>query len=182
MKLATQLALATTSLALGLTVLDVQYASAAIINYAFRVESPTRTGQGFFSFDDTTFSNDNIPVARVNSLSFTFDGESTPYTEQDDVNYPNFPLVFQTEFLTGQSSIGLDYWFNDRNPGSDLSYQITGADFTAFSTTSPNNELISGSVSNTKIPEPATLAGSLVACGVGLFLKRKGISIKKVEA
>ena len=88
MKLLPQLVFAA-SIALSLTTIDAKSASAALINYAFTVDSPINTGKGFFSFDDSTFSNDYIPEALVKSLSFQFDGDSTVYTEQDDLNYPD---------------------------------------------------------------------------------------------
>ncbi|MBE9004385.1 PEP-CTERM sorting domain-containing protein [Fortiea sp. LEGE XX443] len=180
MKLVTQLLLATASLTIGLATLDGKNASAAIINYAFIVDSPTNRGQGFFSFDDTTFSDDNIPVAIVKSLSFKFDGEpNIVYTEQDDLNFPDFPVVFLTTFLTGEPFVGLDYVFDDRV--SDLSYEILGEDFTIFSSTAANTEISVGTVSYTRVPEPTTLAASFVTCGVGCFMKRKGKLSKKFK-
>lgn len=177
-----KLVLATTGLTLALTSLDVKYVSAAIITYNFIVESPTNRGEGFFSFDDTTFSDEAIPVAPVQSLSFRFDSESIIYNEQDDVNFPDFPVVFSTEFLTGQSSIGLDYQFDDRaNPGSNFSYEIIGEDFIIFSRTSPNTEIVTGTVSYTRVPEPTTLAASFVTCSVCWFMKKKGALVKKVK-
>ncbi|MEH2244788.1 PEP-CTERM sorting domain-containing protein [Nostoc sp.] len=171
------------SIALSLTTIDAKSASAALINYTFTVDSPINTGKGFFSFDDSTFSNDNIPEALVKSLSLQFDGDSTVYTEQDDLNYPDFPIVFSTTYLTGQtSSVGLDYTFDQKaNLSSSRSYEIVGEDFTIFSSTSPNTEIFSGKISYKKVPEPTTLCGTLFACGLGWILKRKATSIKKVK-
>jgi len=167
------------SLVLGLATVDLKSASAAIINYAFTVDSPTKKGQGFFSFDDSTFSNDSIPEAIANSVSFQFDGESTIYTEEDDLNYPDFPIVY----AIGQTSfVGLEYTFNDINPENFITYEIVGENFTVLSSTSPNTELFSGKVSYKKVPEPTTLGGVFFACGVVGILKVKGISIKKVKA
>ncbi|MBN3910336.1 MAG: PEP-CTERM sorting domain-containing protein [Nostoc sp. NMS1] len=183
MKLVPQLVLAA-SLVLGLATIDAKSASAAIVNYAFTVDSSVSTGKGFFSFDDSNFSNDGISEALVQSLSFQFDGDSSIYTEKDDFNYPDFPIAFSTAFLTEEaSSVGLDYAFADKaNPSSSKSYEIVGEDFTIFSRTSPNTELFSGKVSYTKVPEPTTLGGTLVACGLGLIiLNRKATSIKKVK-
>ncbi|MFN6519513.1 MAG: PEP-CTERM sorting domain-containing protein [Nostoc sp. CreGUA01] len=167
------------SLALGLATIDVKPASAAIINYAFTVDSPTKKGQGFFSFDDSTFSNDSIPEAIANSLSFQFDGESTIYTQQDDLNYPDFPIVYslgQTDF------IGLEYTFNDKvNPANFITYEIVGENFTALSSTSPNTELFSGKVSYTRVPEPTTLGATFLACGLVWIFKTKINSLKKVK-
>lgn len=180
MKLVPKLVLAA-SLAMGLAILDAKSASARIVNYTFTVDSPTTQGNGFFSFDDSIFSNDSIPETTVQSLNFQFDGDSTIYTEQDDVNYPDFPLVFSTRFLTGQSSVGLSYLFNDRaNPSSSVSYEIVGENFTILSRTSPNTEIASGTVSYTRVPEPTTLGGALFACSLGLVMKRKTTSTKKV--
>ncbi|MBW4688828.1 MAG: PEP-CTERM sorting domain-containing protein [Komarekiella atlantica HA4396-MV6] len=183
MKLVPQIVLATATLALGFATLDAKSASAAIVSYAFTVDSPINKGQGYFSFDDSTFSNDNIPETTVKSLYFQFDGDSTVYTEQDDVNYPEFPLVFSTTFLTGQPSVGLEYLFDDQaNPASSISYEIVGEDFTIFSRTSPNSEIVSGKLSYSKVPEPTTLASTIFACSLGWILKRKAISTKKVKA
>ncbi len=178
MKLVPQIVLAA-SLALGLATINVKPASAAIINYAFTVDSPINQGQGFFSFDDSTFSNDSIPEAIAKSLSFQFDGESTIYTEQDDLNYPDFPIVYslgQTDF------VGLEYTFNDKvNPANFITYEIVGENFTALSTTSPNTELFAGKVSYTRVPEPTTLGATFLACGLVWIFKTKRNSLKKVK-
>ncbi|PHJ56359.1 PEP-CTERM exosortase interaction domain-containing protein [Nostoc linckia z18] len=181
MKLIPQLLLAA-SLTMSFATLNAKSVSAAIINYAFNVDSPTAKGNGFFSFDDATLS-DNNSIAIAKSLSFQFDGDSTVYTEQDDINYPDFPLVYATLFSAGQTSLALDYTFDDKNnPANPLRYEIIGEDFTIFSPTDANVELISGKVSYTRVPEPATLAGTLLVCSLGLMTKKKLISIKKVKA
>ncbi|WP_427159196.1 PEP-CTERM sorting domain-containing protein [Aliinostoc sp. HNIBRCY26] len=182
MKLAKKLTLATTGIFLALNILDIRNASAALITYDFNVVSSTFTGRGSFTFDDTTFSNDFTPAAKIQSLSFKFDNESIVYNKTDDINYPNFPLAFQTTLLTGNSTIGLDFVFDDKNPLSDLSYEIVGDDFTAFSRTDLNANPVFGTVSYTKVPEPATLAACLATCSVAFFAKRKGISLKKARA
>ncbi|MBE9036153.1 PEP-CTERM sorting domain-containing protein [aff. Roholtiella sp. LEGE 12411] len=180
MKFIPQIVLATATLALGFATIDAKSASATIVSYAFNVDSPINKGQGFFSFDDSTFSNDNIPEAKVKLLHFQFNGDSTIYTEQDDVNYPEFPIVFSTTFLTGKKSVGLEYLFNNKsNPSSSISYEIVGEDFTIFSRTSPNSEIVSGKLSYSKVPEPTTLGSTLFACSLGWILKRKATSIKK---
>ncbi|MEH2394856.1 MAG: PEP-CTERM sorting domain-containing protein [Nostoc sp.] len=180
MKLVPRLVLAAT-LTLSFATVNAKYVSAAIINYAFTVDSPVTKGNGFFSFDDSTFSDEDNPVATIKSLSFQFNGDSTVYTEKDDTKYPEFPLVFPTTFLTGQS-LALDYLFNDKsNPSSSISYEIIGNDFTIFSRTSPDAKPISGKVSYTQIPEPTPLIGTLFACSLGWMMKRKVTSMKKVK-
>ncbi|RCJ36412.1 PEP-CTERM exosortase interaction domain-containing protein [Nostoc punctiforme NIES-2108] len=180
MKLVPNLLVAAT-IALGFSTIDVKSASAAILNYAFTVDSPATKGNGFFSFDDSTFSNGYNPEAPIQSLSFNFDGD-TIYTEQDDANYPDFPLVFKTTSLTGQTYVGLDYQFNDKaNPSSSISYEIIGDDFTIYSKTSPNAELISGTVSYRQVPEPTPFVGVLFACSLGSMMKRKVASMKKIK-
>ncbi|MEH2002231.1 MAG: PEP-CTERM sorting domain-containing protein [Nostoc sp.] len=182
MKLFPKLVLAAASLTLGFATLDAKSVSAAIIDYAFTVDSPVTKGNGFFSFDDSAFSNENYPVATIKSLSFQFDGESTVYTEKDDTQYPKFPVVFPTRLLTGQKSLVLDYYFNDKsNPSSSISYEIIGDDFTIFSRTSPDAEPISGRVYYTQVPEPTPLVGTLLACSLGWMMKRKVTSMKKVK-
>ncbi|MBX9256781.1 PEP-CTERM sorting domain-containing protein [Desmonostoc muscorum CCALA 125] len=182
MKFVPQLVLAAASLTIGFATLDAKSVSAAIINYAFSVDSATTKGNGFFSFDDSTFSENNS-VAIAKSLSFQFDGDSTVYNEQDDINYPEFPLVYSTLFSTGETSLALDYTFDDKtNPSSSIRYEIIGEDFTLFSTTSPDAEVISGRVSYTRVPEPTTLAGTFLACSLGLMVKKKLIPMKKIKA
>jgi hypothetical protein len=182
MKIVPKLAIAAASLTLGFAVVDAKSVSAAIINYAFTVDSPVTKGNGFFSFDDSTLSNDYTPEATIKSLSFQFDGDSTVYTEQDDANYPDFPIAFQTTSLTGQTSFSLDYLFNDKsNPASSTSYEIIGEDFTIFSRTSPDAVPVSGKVSYRQVPESTPLFGALFACSFGLMMKRKVASIKKVK-
>ncbi|MEH1840598.1 MAG: PEP-CTERM sorting domain-containing protein [Nostoc sp.] len=173
MKLVPKLVLAAASLTLALVTVDAKSVSAAIINYAFTVDSPVKKGNGFFSFDNSTFSNEVNPVAAIKSLSFQFDGD-TIYTEQDDTKYPEFPLVFPATSSTGQTYFGLDYLFNDKsNPSSSISYEIIGEDFTAFSRTSPDAEPISGRVSYTQVPEPTPLVSTIFACSLGWMIKKK---------
>ncbi len=183
MKWVPQLVLAAASLTLTLVTVDSKSVSAAIINYAFTVESIEKKGNGFFSFDDSTFSNEVNPVATINSLSFQFDGDSTVYTEQDDNKYPDFPLVYATTSLTGQTDFALDYLFNDKsNPSSSISYEIIGEDFTIFSRTSPDAQPILGKVSYTQVPEPTPLVGTLFACSLGWMMKRKVTSMKSLKS
>ncbi|MCC5656285.1 PEP-CTERM sorting domain-containing protein [Nostoc sp. XA010] len=173
MKFVPQLVLAAASVALALVTVDAKSVSAAIINYAFTVDSPVNRGNGFFSFDDSTFSNEANPVAAIKSLSFQFD-DDTIYTEQDDTKYPDFPLVFPATSSTGQTYFGLDYLFNDKsNPSSSISYEIIGEDFTAFSRTSPDGEPISGRVSYTQVPDSTPLIGALFAFSLGWMMKKK---------
>ncbi|MFN6480445.1 MAG: PEP-CTERM sorting domain-containing protein [Nostoc sp. DedQUE07] len=181
MKFVPQLVLAATSI-LGFATVDAKSVSAAIINYAFTVDSPVTKGNGFFSFDDSTFSNEENPVAAIKSLSFQFDGDSTVYTEKDDTKYPEFPLVFPTTFSTGQTSLALDYLFNDKsNPSSSISYEIIGEDLTIFSRTYPDAKPILGRVSYTQVPEPTPLVGALFACSLGWIMKKKVASMKKIK-
>ncbi|MCC5608990.1 PEP-CTERM sorting domain-containing protein [Nostoc sp. CHAB 5834] len=182
MKLVPQLVLAAASLTLALVTVNTKSVSAAIINYAFTVENTVNKGNGFFSFDDSTFTNEVNPVAAIKSLSFQFEGDTVVYTEQDDTKYPDFPLVFPATSSTGQTYFALDYLFNDKsNPSSSISYEIIGEDFTSFSRTSPDAELISGRVSYTQIPEPTPLVGAVFACSLGWMMKRRVASIKKVK-
>jgi hypothetical protein len=181
MKLVPQLLLAATGVTLCFATVDTKSAFAGIVNYAFAVDSPTTKGNGFFSFDDSTFSNDSIPVAMVKSLSFQFNGNSTVYTEHDDLNYPEFPVVFSSDFSTRQKSFGLDYLFNDKtNPASSINYEIVGEDFTIFSSTDPNSEITSGTVSYRKVPEPTSLAG-IFAYSLACIVAKKATSMKKVK-
>ncbi|MEH1836582.1 MAG: PEP-CTERM sorting domain-containing protein [Nostoc sp.] len=182
MKLVTKLVLAAATFTLGFTSIDAKSASAAIINYAFSVDSPVTKGNGFFSFDDSTFTNEDNPVTTIKSLSFQLNGDSTVYTEKDDTKYPDFPLVFSTTSLTGKTYLALDYLFNDKaNPSSSISYEIIGEDFTIFSRTSPDAKPISGRVSYTQVPEPTPLVGALFACSLGWMMKIKVTSMRKVR-
>ncbi|MEH2191867.1 MAG: PEP-CTERM sorting domain-containing protein [Nostoc sp.] len=181
MKIVSKLALAAASLALGFAIVDAKSVSAAIINYAFTVDSSATKGNGFFSFDDSILSG-FTPEATIKSLSFQFDNDSSVYTEQDDVNYPDFPVAFQTTSLTGETSFALDYLFNNKsNSASYVSYEIIGEDFTIFSRTSSDIVPISGTVSYRQVPESTPLVGALFACGLGLMMKRKVASVKKVK-
>ncbi len=184
MKLFTKLALTASSLTLGFAILNGSSASAAIINYAFTVDSPITKGKGLFSFDDSTFSNNAIPVALVKSLSFQFDNDSNLYTEKDDTEYPNYPLVFPTLSLINQTPIGLQYSFYDKaNPS--IYYEINGYNTNneqKFAISSPNNQIIFGNVSYSRVPEPSLLGGTLMACSIGYFMKRKVTLAKKVKA
>ncbi|MBW4424129.1 MAG: PEP-CTERM sorting domain-containing protein [Nostoc desertorum CM1-VF14] len=180
MKLVSQLTLAT-SCALMFAAVGANSASAAIINYGFTVDSLITKGEGFFSFDDSTFSNDNIPVALVESLNFQFDNNSNIYTEKDDTEYPGYPVVFPTTFLTGTESVGLQYVFLDKaNLSSSITYKIDGYDFAV--TSADDMQIGSGKVTYRQIPEPTTLGGSFIACSIGWLMKKKLTSGKKVRA
>lgn len=173
MKLFPQLAFAA-GLTIGFAVVGTQVASAAIVSYSFSIDSPTNKGTGFFSFDDSTFSDDSIPEALLQSLSFQFDGDSTVYTERDDLAYPFFPVVFSTAYLTGKPTVGLSYSFFDQaNLSEPVLYEIVGDNFTILAGTSTNTEIGFGSVTYSQIPEPATLVGSLLTIGIGVMLKKK---------
>lgn len=181
MKLVPQLVLMTAGFAVSFATVDVKSATAAIINYAFTVESSSKNGSGFFSFDDANFTNQANSEAKVTSLSFKFDDDSNVYTEQDDINYPDFPIVYLTSFSTGQTSLALNYLFDDKaNSASSIRYEIAGEDFTIFSTTS-EVPFISGRVTYTKVPEPTTLFSTVIACSLGLFVNQKTKSIKKLK-
>ncbi|ACC79867.1 PEP-CTERM sorting domain-containing protein [Nostoc punctiforme] len=174
MKFFPQLAIAS-SLVLGLATLSMKSASAAIVNYAFSVDSSTAKGNGLFSFDDSTFSNDNFPVALVQSLTFQFDNNPNIYTAKDDIEYPDYPVAFPTVSLADNASIGLLYSFPDKaNP--DKNYEIAGTLFSVSSETSD-----SGTVSYRQVPEPSTLGSTLLVATIGLFLKRKVRSIEKIK-
>lgn len=178
MKLGSKLFLAA-SLALGLASVDLNSASAAIVRYTFTVDSPTVKGNGLFSFDDSSFI-DNAAI--VKSLSFQFDGDSNIYTEQDDIQYPGFPLVYTTTFSTGKTSLALNYQFDDKsNPPSFIRYEIAGEDFTRYSINSTDAEFISGTVSYRKVPEPTFLGGFLLVGSITLMMKRKEIAKGKLK-
>ncbi|MBD2531843.1 PEP-CTERM sorting domain-containing protein [Nostoc flagelliforme FACHB-838] len=179
MKLVSQLTLAT-SCALIFAATGANSAFAAIINYAFNVDSFITKGEGVFSFDDSTFSDDNIPVALVESLSFKFDNDPNTYNQEDDTEYPQYPIVFPTTFLTGSESVGLQYLFFDKaNPSSSITYEINGYD---FAITSANNiQIDSGKVTYRQVPEPTILGGSFIACSIGWLMKKKLTLGKKVK-
>ena len=179
MKLVKNLALTAASLVISFATVDVKTASAAIVNYAFTVESPTKTGKGFFTFDDETFSSGSFPEAIVKSLSFQFDGESNIYTQQDDIGYPNFPVVSLISSSSGKPSVALNYFFFDQVNPEQFYYEIVGEDFTILDGTFQNTEISFGKVTYTKVPEPATIGGAIVVCGLSLIIKKKTKATKK---
>ncbi|BAY37171.1 hypothetical protein NIES2111_15060 [Nostoc sp. NIES-2111] len=182
MKLFSKLAIATATLTIGFATISTQTVSAAIVNYSFTVDSPTKKGQGFFSFDNETFSNDSIPEALVQSLTFQFDGDSTIYTEQDDLAYPFFPVIISTTYLTGKPTIGLSYSFYDKiNPSDPLLYEIVGNNFTILSGTDNNTEIGFGSVAYSQVPEGASLSGVMLTFSLAYLLKKKSRSRKRVK-
>ncbi|AUS99497.1 PEP-CTERM sorting domain-containing protein [Nostoc sp. CENA543] len=171
MKWVSKLLLTVASLTLGLASVDVKPTTAAIVNYAFTVDSPTKKGNGLFSFDDATFTDG---IAKVQSLTFKFDDESNIYTEQDDFDYPEYPIVFINNFSTGKTSFALDYAFGiQNNPASSIAYEIVGEDFTIYSLDPSNTEFISGTVTYAKVPEPTILGGILLVGTVALMKQKK---------
>ncbi|WP_427157016.1 PEP-CTERM sorting domain-containing protein [Aliinostoc sp. HNIBRCY26] len=179
MKLWKNLVLATASLAVGFAAVNVKTASAAIVNYAFTVESPTKTGKGFFSFDDETFSNSIFPGTVVKSLSFQFDGDSNIYTEQDDIAYPDFPIVSLVASVNGQPSIELSYFFLDKTSPTEFYYEIVGEDLTILDANFQNTEIGFGKVTYTKVPEPATMLGAVIVLGTSLIINKKSRLLKQ---
>ncbi len=178
MKLITKLTLATSGALILLTVIN-KSVDAAIINYAFQVDSSTSMGNGSFSFDDAAFSNPTTQSVPVTSLNFQFDGDSSVYTEVDDVDYPDFPLVFPTGFLTGEETYGLQYLFPEQAATSNY-YEINGQDFAVLSEFDPRNQIGSGKVTYRKVPEPTSLSAIVLTCGLGWLIKRKGTSLKQM--
>ncbi|MCF4968317.1 PEP-CTERM sorting domain-containing protein [Nostoc sp. CMAA1605] len=179
MKLWKNLVLATASLAVGCSAVNMKTASAAIVNYAFTVESPTRNGQGFFSFDDETFSDSIFPETVVKSLSFQFDGDSNVYTEQDDIAYPNFPIVSLVSSVNGQPSIELSYFFLDKTNPAEFYYEIVGEDLTILDANFQNTEIGFGKVTYAKVPEPTTVFGAVIVLGTSLIINQKSRLLKQ---
>lgn len=173
MKLVKNLVFTAASLAIGLSVVNIKTASAAIVNYAFTVESPTKTGKGFFSFDDATFSSGSFPETIVKSLSFQFDGDSNLYTAQDDIAYPDFPVVSLVSSATGQPSIELSYFFFNKTNPTEFYYEIVGEDLTILDGTSQNTEIGFGRVTYTRVPEPTTMGGAVIVLGISLIVNKK---------
>ncbi|MCC5632333.1 PEP-CTERM sorting domain-containing protein [Nostoc sphaeroides] len=172
MKLVFKITLAAISLALNFTAVNQQQADAATIKYAFNVNSSILSGTGSFNFDDSSFTNEPIPIATVQLLNFVFNNDpQTLYTQEDDIDYPTLvPVVFPT--VAGNSSIGLSYLFNNKtDPAS--SYEIAGYDFIV------SNQTFNNAVSYTPIPESATLVGTLTVCSIAWLTSRKAKSAKK---
>ncbi|AFY49530.1 PEP-CTERM putative exosortase interaction domain-containing protein [Nostoc sp. PCC 7524] len=182
MKFVKQLVFTAASLALCFSAVDVKSASAVIVNYAFSVDSPTKTGKGFFSFDDSTFSSGSFPEAIVKSLTFQFDGDSNIYTEKDDTAYPDFPVVFLSSSSTGKPIPQLSYFFFDKTSPDKFFYEIVGEDLTILDGEFQNTEIGFGKVSYTKVPEPATMLGVMLVSGLSLIVGKKAKSVKKVAA
>ncbi|BCL39468.1 PEP-CTERM sorting domain-containing protein [Nostoc sp. MS1] len=171
MKLLSTLALTTFSIALSLPIINSQSASAAVIRYSFRVDTPTTQGSGNFSFDDSTFANQSIPLAPVKSLQFSFNvNPGVVYTAEDDIDYPGFgsipaPAVFQN--VAGGSPFGLSFFFSDKLDPA-INYAVDGYNFTV------GTQSFSNAVSYSPVPEPSTLVGVFMVCGFTLTaLKRR---------
>ncbi|AUT00605.1 PEP-CTERM sorting domain-containing protein [Nostoc sp. CENA543] len=179
MKLWKNLVLATASLAVGLSAVNIETASAAIVNYAFTVESSIKTGKGFFSFDDETFSDSIFPGTVVKSLSFQFDGDINVYTEQDDIAYPDFPMVYLVSSSNGKPSVELSYFFFDKTNPAEFYYEIVGEDLTILDANFQNTEIGFGKVTYTKVPEPATVFGAVVVLGTSLIINKKSRLLKQ---
>ncbi len=177
MKLIPQLTI-TTGCALILTILNHNSVSAAIINYAFQVDSPISQGSGSFSFDDSAFNNPTTQSVPVTSLSFQFDDDSTIYTEVDDIDYPDFPLVFPNTISADEETFGLQYLFPKAATANY--YEINGQNLAILSEFDPRNQISSGTVNYRKVPEPTGLGSIFLACSLGWLMKRKGTSLKQV--
>lgn len=139
----------------------------ATITYNFKANATSgtllnQTFTGFLSYDDSTLRGVGAEsLAPADGLNVSFNFLGSTYTQKNDVNYPELPLV---NFNSG-SFKGLDFFVND-------SPKIFGINSNNFSY---RGEQV-GEVTYTRtasVPEPEMLPGLAVLGLSGLFLKKK---------
>ncbi len=174
MKSTKNLVLATVATAISITAIAVKPTQAAIINYEFTVDviSGDNPGQyfGSFRYDDSTLTNTGIEaIGTENRLALAFNYLGNTYTEKDDTDYANFPIV---SFNNG-SLLGLNYWVADKFAiAGDLSNPDVGGNKFYGINQSVNTRQL-GTVKYTQVPEPLTIGGTAIAGVMGLWMKRK---------
>jgi hypothetical protein len=182
MKSAKNLVLATVATAISVAAIGVKPTQAAVINYKFTVDATSgdNPGQyfGSFRYDDSTLTNTGIEtIGTENGLALAFNYLGTTYTEKDDIDYANFPIV---SFNNG-SLLGLNYWVADKFMiVSDVNTPDVGGNKFYAINQSVNTTQV-GKVSYTQVPEPLTIGGTAIAGAMGLWMKRNK-KVAKVAA
>ncbi|WGV25353.1 PEP-CTERM sorting domain-containing protein [Halotia branconii] len=175
MKFAQNLGIAAVT-AISVAVVGANPTQAAVINYDFIVNaiSGDNPGQyyGSLSYDDSTLiKTGEETLGTNNGLTIGFNYLGNDYTERDDLDYDSFPVIsFQDGKLSGLSYLVEDQFFisnnlEDPDVGGANFYSIVSADLTSATQV--------GSVTYSKVPEPMTVSGTLVAGTIGMWLKRK---------
>lgn len=174
MKLAKNLGVATVAVAISFTAVGAKSAQAALVNYGFIVNTTSggNPGQyfGSFQYDDSTLSNTGLETLGVeNGLAVAFNYLGNNYTEVDDTDFNNFPLV---SFNNGEV-LGLSYFVADQFViGGDLNTPDVGGNNFFVIGQSVNTTQI-GTVSYAKVPEPLAVGGTAIAGVMGLWMQRK---------
>ncbi len=175
MKLAKNLGIAAVA-AISVVAIGTKPTQAAVIDYDFIVNaiSGDNPGQyyGSLSYDDSTLVGTGEETLGINNgLTVGFNYLGNNYTETDDLDYDLFPVIsFQNGNLSGLSYLVEDQFFIGNNPenpdtGGAKFYSIASADLTSATQV--------GTVTYSKVPEPMTISGTVIAGTVGMWLKRK---------
>lgn len=175
MSLAKNLVLTSVATAISVAAISIKPTQAAVINYDFTVDvtSGDNPGQysGSFRYDDSTLTNTGFEkIGTERGLAVVFNYLGNTYTEKDDIDYANFPIV---SFNNGVLQ-GLNYWVADKFAfGDDIDNNpdIGGTKF--YTINQSVNATQVGTVRYTQVPEPLTVGGTAIAGIMGLWLKRK---------
>ncbi|NEP00769.1 MAG: PEP-CTERM sorting domain-containing protein [Symploca sp. SIO2E9] len=176
-----KIAVATTGAALTIAAIDANPAHALRFKSNFTVDITTgdlagNSYDGYFTFEDSELTGIGNEEVVADKVSFDFNGIT--YTEEQDFDYPNAPLVeFDGGSLLGLNFVPFDEFFA-------LPFDLINDSFQYFAHNS-GEVVVSfqgegvGSVTYTEpetIPEPATILGlSVVAAGL-LLRKKQGAS------
>jgi hypothetical protein len=192
MKLAKQLGVATAGIALSFTAIGVKPADAAFVG-PYDLSKWTLVNREADGFVDTSGSPEQIQLFSGNNGSTNFG--TTDYLVKAPVDGK---LSFKWDYATEDDYAFYDAFSFVKNGSiQDIFFDIAQSGQGTFTTTVAQGDLfgfrletldnIAGrgnvTISNfsAPVPEPFTVGGSLVACGFGLWMKRKQAASQKVS-
>jgi hypothetical protein len=178
------------SIAYGLTVLMCSLApnaQAATLTYTgTTVDAPTwiRPNDNFANPPNSVSQN----TVNYSSLGFTVSAPDN-YVFQSTANFDNYTFLYKNSFNpTFGNELNNIVIGNDDLPGSytgfksgfttaldpDINYFLVTTGFDSNAVGTFNNTITGvGNITPTSVPEPATILGTLAACGYGGYTRRK---------
>ncbi len=166
----------------GAAAMPIQPIHAATLTYDFSVAIdpassflPGAQGSGSFSVDDSSF--DSLGSAIPTQLDFKFNDSSSLYTAKDDINYPTYPIIFQTASSGNGSPVGLNFVFLYKNSVASAPEKLilTGNDVSVYENAKSGQKIGSGTISYAAagVPEPSNVGAIVLAGGIGLWLLKR---------
>ncbi|AUT03241.1 PEP-CTERM sorting domain-containing protein [Nostoc sp. CENA543] len=170
MTLGKNLGLATIATAISVAAIASKPAQAAIVNYNFTVNTSAAQYFGSVKYEDSFLTGLGLETLGVeNGLKVTFNYLGNNYTEADDVDFANYPVVtFDAGKFQGLTYFVADQFLIASDPSTP---EIGGNNF--YTISNSVNTTLAGTVTYTKVPEPFAVGGTAIATTLGLWMKRK---------